>query len=90
MALYIDVLRIGPWKLDHHVGPWKKAIFHGPTSWSWCKPALTWPPQPPYLNPMKHLWALVKQKLNEYPSLAKGMLQLWEHVQACFHSIAPK
>jgi hypothetical protein len=22
-----------PWKLDHEVGPRKKAIFHGPTSW---------------------------------------------------------
>ena len=21
-------------KLEHEVGPWKKAIFHGPTSWS--------------------------------------------------------
>ena len=20
-----------PWKLDHHIGPWKEAIFHGPT-----------------------------------------------------------
>ena len=32
---------IGPWKLDHQVGPWKKTIFmvrlHGP----WCKPALS-------------------------------------------------
>jgi hypothetical protein len=32
-------------------------------------------------------WALVKQKLNQYPTPAKGMLQLWECVQASFHSI---
>ena len=25
-----------PWKLDYEVGPWKKAIFHGPTSCEIC------------------------------------------------------
>ena len=31
---------IGPWKVNHQVGPWKKAIFHGPL----CKltPMSTW------------------------------------------------
>ena len=45
---------------------------------------LIWPPQLPNLNPIDHVCALVKQKLNEYPTLAKGMLQLWECVQAFF------
>ena len=42
---------------------------------------LTWPPRSPFLNPTEHEWARVNWKLNEYPTLAKGMLQLWEHVQ---------
>ena len=31
--------------------------------------------------------ALVKQKTNEYPTPTKGILQLWERVQASFHFI---
>jgi hypothetical protein len=37
----------------------------------------TWPPQPLDLNSMKHVWALVKWKSNEYPTPTKGMLQVW-------------
>ena len=37
---------------------------------------LTWPPQSPNLNPMEREWALVKRKLNEYPTPTKRMLQL--------------
>ena len=48
---------------------------------------LTWPPQLPNLNPMEHVWTLVKHKLNEYPTRAKGMLQLLKRVQASFHFI---
>ena len=47
----------------------------------------TWPPQSPGLKSMEHVWALVNLKLNEYPTLAKRMLQLLEHVQASFHFI---
>ena len=45
---------------------------------------LAWPPRSPDLNPMDHLWALMKRELNEYPTPTKGMLQLGEHV---VHSI---
>ena len=48
---------------------------------------LTWPPQSPNLNLVKHMWRLVKWKVNEDSTLAKGMFQLWERVQASFHSI---
>jgi hypothetical protein len=48
---------------------------------------ITWPPQSPDLMLMEHVWALVKWKLNEYPTLARGMVQLWELVQTSFHSI---
>ena len=36
---------------------------------------------------MEHVWALMKHKLNECPTPTKGMFQLWECVQATFHSI---
>ena len=29
-----DFQETRPWKVDHEVGQWKKANFHGPTSWS--------------------------------------------------------
>ena len=35
---------------------------------------LTWPPHIPNLNPMECVWALVKQKLNEYPIPTKELL----------------
>ena len=34
------------------------------------------PPQSHDLEPNEHVWALVKWKLNEYPTPFKGMLQL--------------
>ena len=49
--------------------------------------ALTWPPQSPDLNSIEHVWALATRKLNEYPTPSKGMFQLWDCVQASFHSI---
>jgi hypothetical protein len=53
--------------------------------------ALTWPCQSPDLNPMEHMWALVKHKLDAHPTPTKGLLQLWERVQASlnFHPITP-
>jgi hypothetical protein len=49
-------------------------------------------PQSHDLNTIEHVWALLKHKLKEYPTPTKGILRLWEHVQASFHSrtIAPK
>lgn len=41
---------------------------------------LTWPSQSRDLNPIEHVWTLMKRKLNKYPTPAKGMLRLWERV----------
>ena len=51
---------------------------------------LTWPPRSLDLNPIEHVCALVKQKLNEYQHQPKKMLQLWDYVQASFHFINPE
>lgn len=48
---------------------------------------LTRPPQSYDLNPMEHVWELVKWKSYDYSTLARGMLQLQECAQASSHSI---
>jgi hypothetical protein len=49
---------------------------------------LEWPPQSPDLNPIEHLWCVLKRKLNQYESAPKGMLDLWERVQAEWEKIS--
>ena len=39
------------------------------------------PAQSPYLNPIEHIWALMKRRLNSYSSPPTGILQLWVRVQ---------
>jgi hypothetical protein len=41
LCIYFFWKKIGPWKLDHQVGQWKKVIFHGLTSWSMVGPTLS-------------------------------------------------
>jgi len=48
---------------------------------------LVWPPQSPDLNPIEHLWAHLKRQLNMYESPPKGMLEVWERVQAQWDKI---
>lgn len=43
---------------------------------------LQWPSQSPDLNPIEHLWAHLKRQLNKYENPPRGMLELWERVEA--------
>jgi hypothetical protein len=50
---------------------------------------LKWPAQSPDLNPIEHLWATLKRRLNQHESPPKGMLELWELVEDWWASITP-
>ena len=51
---------------------------------------LEWPAQSPDLNPIEHLWAEVKRRLNKYDSPPKGVIELWERVQLIWNEISPE
>lgn len=51
---------------------------------------LQWPAQSPDLNPIEHLWARLKHRLNQYESAPKGILELWERIEECWASITPE
>jgi transposase len=48
---------------------------------------LIWPAQSPDLNPIEHLWNLIKQRLGDYPEPPKGVTDLWERVEAEWNKI---
>jgi transposase len=41
---------------------------------------LSWPAQSPDLNPIEHLWELLKRMLSAYQDPPNGLFQLWERV----------
>jgi DDE superfamily endonuclease len=48
---------------------------------------MVWPAQSPDLNPIEHLWFLLKRRLAAYPEPAKGILDLWERIQEEWYKI---
>jgi transposase len=51
---------------------------------------LPWPAQSPDLNPIEHLWSEVKRKLNKFDCPPKGILELWERIEATWNDITPQ
>ena len=53
-------------------------------------PLLPWPAQSPDLNPIEHLWGILKRRLAEYEEAPAGVLALWERVQVEWEKIEPQ
>ncbi|KAJ8475368.1 hypothetical protein ONZ51_g6604 [Trametes cubensis] len=49
---------------------------------------MEWPPQSPDLNPIEHLWGVLKRKLATYPKPPTSMQELWERVQVEWEAIS--
>jgi len=48
---------------------------------------LEWPAHSPDLNPIEHLWCLLKRRLGEYPTPPSGVLELWDRVDKEWNKI---
>lgn len=51
---------------------------------------LSWPAQSPDLNPIENMWRLLKIRLNEYETPAKGMQELYERVTEIWYEVIKK
>ena len=51
---------------------------------------LDWPAQSPDLSPIEHLWVHMKNRLNEYSTLPKGVWDIWQRVAEVWDAIPPE
>ena len=49
---------------------------------------MEWPPQSPDLNPIEHLWGVLKRKLAGYENLPTSIKELWVWVQVEWEAIS--
>jgi transposase len=48
---------------------------------------MEWLAQSPNLNPIEHVWAILKRRLNLYSTLPKNLYELWNHVEIFYATI---
>ncbi|KAI0993203.1 hypothetical protein K3495_g14981 [Podosphaera aphanis] len=48
---------------------------------------MVWPSQSPDLNPIEHLWGLIKRRLGGYQEAPKGVHELWIRAQEIWHGL---
>lgn len=48
---------------------------------------IKWPPNSPDLNPIEHLWFILKRRLNKWVEQPKGVHELWERLEKAWADI---
>ena len=51
---------------------------------------LDWPAQSPDLNPIEHLWKLLKRKIYDYDNSAEGVNESWDRAAKAWLEITPE